>query len=173
MSVEGQELNVLIRADHQLLADSFALLDTADQSELVGLMDSFGRGLMSHERAEEQVIYPALRRVAPDVAAVAQDCRSQEGEAERALMRLDRYRDEPVVLRACLLQLRRDFLLHAWQEESVLLPELLRQAKPKQLAELATDYQRLAAPLRQTAAARVVSQNVSGLGPLHEARRSA
>ena len=97
---------------------------------------------MRHEVAEELIVYPAFRRNVPGGDAIADRRISEQSEAEAALARLEKHENEPVVLRAGLLQLRRDVLEHAENEEREVLPALETHTKAKDLQDLGQRYRK-------------------------------
>lgn len=140
MPAEVDDVVALVQADHRKVESVFSRLDSTDDARLVEYFCQLREELVRHEVAEELVVYPAFRRNVPDGDAVADACIAEQAEAEEALARLDKLEDEPVALRAGLLQLRRDVLEHAQHEEREVLPALESHTSAKELRGLGERY---------------------------------
>lgn len=140
MPAQTEDVIAQVKAEHNKLEALFSALDLAEDSELVEYFCHVREELVRHEVAEELVVYPAFRRDVPDGDAIADACIAEQAEAEAALARLDKLENEPVALRAGLLQLRRDVLDDARHEEREVLPALETHSKEKDLRNLGERY---------------------------------
>jgi hemerythrin superfamily protein len=135
-----EDVVALLKADYRRVEEMFSTLDALDDSKLVDYFCHVREELVRHETAEELVVYPAFRRNVPGGDFVADACIAEQSEAEETLARFERHGDEPVVLRAGLLQLRRDVRAHAQHEEEEVFPALEAHIKVRDLQELAKRY---------------------------------
>ena len=142
MPTGAEDVVAAVKEDHRRVETMFSSLDTVEDSELVGYFCELREELVRHEVAEELVVYPALRRNVPGGDTIADACIREQSEAESSLSRLEKHEDEPVVLRAGLLQLRRDVLAHAEHEEREVLPSLETHTKAKDLQILGDRYRK-------------------------------
>ncbi|MGA2531033.1 MAG: hemerythrin domain-containing protein [Acidimicrobiales bacterium] len=140
MPIRTQNVVALVKADHRRLERTLSDLDAVDDSGLVEFFCQLREELVRLAVAEELVVYPALRRNVPGADVVADACITEQAETEEALGRLEKLEDEPVALRACLLQLRRDVIVNARHEELDLLPWLEAHSKTKDLQDLGQRY---------------------------------
>ena len=90
--------------------------------------------------AEELVVYPVLRREIPGGNVLLEASMTDHFEVEEALVRLEKLQGEPVALRACLLQLRRDLSVHIQHKELGVLASLEAHLRARDLQDLATRY---------------------------------
>ena len=131
-----------VRADHDKVEHLLSSLDSTADAGLAEYFCQLREELVRHEVAEELIVYPAFRRNVPGGDAIADRRISEQSEAEAALARLEKHENEPVVLRAGLLQLRRDVLEHAENEEREVLPALETHTKAKDLQDLGQRYRK-------------------------------
>ena len=131
-----------VRADHDKVEHLLSSLDSTADTGLAEYFCQLREELVRHEVAEELIVYPAFRRNVPGGDAIADRRISEQSEAEAALARLEKHENEPVVLRAGLLQLRRDVLEHAENEEREVLPALETHTKAKDLQDLGQRYRK-------------------------------
>jgi iron-sulfur cluster repair protein YtfE (RIC family) len=174
VTAETEDLVSLLKADHKKLEETFAALDSLEDSQLRDYFCQVRQELGGHETAEQLVVYPAFRRHVPGPGTVADACVAEQSEAEAALARLERYGDEPVVVRAGLLQLRREVLAHVQHEERDILPALEAHMKPKALHELARRYAKAldSAPTHSHPHVADAARANIVLGPVEEVRDS-
>ena len=134
-----------ITADHD---DAVALIEKLDQiaaddartSEAMRLAFRLAVGLKTHAKAEERVLYDAMRTSTPQLAELA-----LEGPYEHQA--LDLLLDKLVVhrpgreLRAILHVIRHQFELHArTEEEGIVLPAVRAAFSADERAQLAKDF---------------------------------
>src|SRR6188768_3471527 len=55
----------LIKDDHQKLESVFKKLESAEPAEIRDLLQQVASLLIPHSKAEEQVVYPAIKRIVP------------------------------------------------------------------------------------------------------------
>ena len=142
MPAASEDVVSAVKDDHRKVKTMLSSLDTTDDVTLVDYFCQLREELVRHEVAEELVVYPALRRNVPGGDAIADVCIQEQSEAEHSLARLEKLEDEPVALRAGILQLRRDVLSHADHEELEVLPSLATHTKPKDLQDLGQRYRK-------------------------------
>lgn len=154
---EGQEFVAMLESEHDKLETIVSRLEATDDLELVDYFCQLREELLGHESAEALVVYPVFRRNVPGGNNAADACLAEQSELEQSLARLERYQDDPVVLRACLLQLGRMLRDHACHEELEIFPTLVSRTKPKELQELARRYQAALGSRSKTLASAVLA----------------
>jgi hemerythrin superfamily protein len=141
----------VVLADHRrlvrLLDDVAASGDARNRRELV---ERTIAELAGHWAAEEQVLYPVVRRVEPDGDTVAKQALASHGRGEQTMKRLQRTdaaTDEFDELAATLV---REVRAHLLAEEQEVLPLLRSGRSSDDLAELGRKYElaRKVAPTR-------------------------
>jgi hemerythrin superfamily protein len=116
----------LLTAQHTEVRQLFAQCQGTGE----GRRDAFDclvRLLAVHETAEEEVVYPALRRTGPDGEQVAEARKSEEDEAKQMLSDLEKVGVDGEGFDMQLETLRAAVLAHAESEERDVFPRL-RQA---------------------------------------------
>lgn len=124
---------------HQHARDLFARLDTATAENSQDVFDQLLRLLAVHETAEEEVIYPALRRI-PGGDPVADARAHEEDRAKKALSHLERIGTHSDEFRPRLLEFRDMVLAHAEREEQEALPLLRENIEPEQLRQMGASF---------------------------------
>lgn len=116
----------LIAAQHDEIRNLFSQLESGGQ----GRTDTFEclvRLLAVHETAEEEIVYPALRKAGGEGQAVAEARKAEEDEAKTLLSDLERIGVDGEGFDSQLATVRMAVLEHAAAEERDVFP-LLRQS---------------------------------------------
>jgi hypothetical protein len=134
-----------IKADHDEAADLFAALadlaaDDQRTSDAMRIAVRLVIALKIHARAEERVVYPAMRSGGPRLVAFAREGHYEHGALDMLLDRLIAQR--PGAELVAILKVARDqFEHHArHEEEAVILPLLAEQLTPTESLSLAHDF---------------------------------
>ena len=91
---------------------------------------------VSHARAEERYLYPALRRFLPDGPCNAVRQTRQDDAAERIAQSIDRADEDTDAYEALVNQLVLDIQRHIEEQETVLLPTLVDRCPREELNHL-------------------------------------
>lgn len=125
----------LLIADH---AEAKQLMSTVGSSSGPARREAFEKlvfELARHETAEEEVVYPALRKL--DGGDAVADARiEEEGKAKRVLAELERLDIASTEWDAKFSSLRSDVLAHAEAEERDVFPRLRRSEDQDGLAKM-------------------------------------
>jgi hypothetical protein len=123
----------LIRSDHsKVLALFHRYRLDAPPRRKQALAETICLMLEVHARIEEEIFYPAMRRVDPDLVDKSLP---EHNEMRRLIMRLRETPPHDLTHDAALMALMRDVMRHVADEETMLLPEAER-ALPDQLDEI-------------------------------------
>jgi hemerythrin superfamily protein len=122
----------LLTSQHDEVRQLFSQLDGGG----TGRSEAFEclvRLLAVHETAEEEVVYPALRRTGPEGEQVAEARKAEEDEAKTLLSDLERTGVDGADFDAKLQTFRVAVLAHAESEEREVFPLLRRSLDPDTL----------------------------------------
>lgn len=124
---------------HQHARELLARLEGAAEQDRQGIFDQLVRLLAVHETAEEEVVYPALRRI-PGGDAIAHARTREEDAAKKALSHLERIGTRSDEFGPRLDEFRRMVLAHAQREEEEALPLLRDNVEPEQLRQMGASF---------------------------------
>lgn len=112
----------MVRADHTRVIALFHRYRTADDwARKQALVDTVCSGLEVHAQLEEEIFYPALRAAAVD-AGVLEKSVPEHDEMKRLIGRLRELHPSDPAYDECFMELIRDVMRHAADEETILLP---------------------------------------------------
>jgi hemerythrin superfamily protein len=117
----------LLTRDHRLVAQLFKEFDVAGQQQLDPLVRRICKMLRIHAQIEEEIFYPAARRVLGDEALIDTAERAH-AQAKQSIMLIESMTSEDDAFRAAVSTLAAEIHAHVAEEESELFPKL-RQSK--------------------------------------------
>lgn len=123
---QGNRLMQEIVGDHREVEAMFHALETGvpEPGERRTMVDRIIIELMKHSAAEEQLLYPAARRLLPDGDEIADRELIEHGAAERTMHRLDGMEPADPEFEPLLRELMAEVREHVQDEERTLLPRL-------------------------------------------------
>lgn len=125
----------LIKDDHAQLEKVFKQLE-AQKGDVKDLLQQVEELLVPHSKAEEEVVYPAIKQTAPDEADEVDDGLAEHHHVEEVLTQLlGMDPDEPGadgLIAALIGEVRH----HVEEEEQDILPKFSDEASNQQLSEL-------------------------------------
>jgi hemerythrin-like domain-containing protein len=140
----GEDLVDVLVHDHREIEEMFAELESADvgPAERRRLANAVVAELVRHSVAEEQYLYPVVRRTLPAGDRIAEHEMNDHAGAERDMKKLENLdaATDPefeVVLTKLMAEMRQHFL----EEEVDLFPRLRATVEPDELRELARKAQ--------------------------------
>ncbi len=137
MTNSAIDILTLVRADHQTLVEVFGRPARAHSTEL---LRELTQQLVRHEVAEELVVYPAIRTVAPERGLLATELLREQATAERLLASLEKTSPTDPLFGPALARLQADVLSHAAHEERDVLGLIERHVPRAVRAELGARY---------------------------------
>lgn len=151
---EAGDLITVLVADHRDLERMLDELQGAVPAQHPRLLEQLTAALMRHAVAEEQHLYPLVRRALRDGDARADRELGEHAEAERVLRELEQLDGDDPAYQALVGQLISQVRNHLQEEEHELLPRLAREVPAEQLRELGGKAQRAkeSAPTRPRSA---------------------
>ncbi len=139
MSSENRDLIELLLEDHAKAKAMFGSIDD-EGTDFASFFPRLVKDLVTHEVAEEEVVYPALRSWVEGGAELAEARVSEQQEAEELLAAMEKMDVGSSEFRQSLQQLRTAVLDHATQEESEVFPALKSAVSPDRLQTLGQAY---------------------------------
>ncbi|MFF8605679.1 hemerythrin domain-containing protein [Streptomyces sp. NPDC015346] len=133
-----------LTADHREVDALFAQIDAlaAGDAERRVLADRLTMELVRHAVAEEQHLYPAVRRYVDDGDDLADKEIADHGEVERLLKDLERCDPDDAAFGTLVAQVRENVTAHVRDEEDRLFPLLADACPPALLDELGEKVRR-------------------------------
>ncbi|HUA95319.1 MAG TPA: hemerythrin domain-containing protein [Acidimicrobiales bacterium] len=134
-------LNELVLDDHKRIEE---LLDRFDQLPRQRRAEAFRElteALVQHEVAEEEVVYPAVRKFLVSGDELAGRRIEEQAAAEELLAQMERTVSDDVGFMQLFVNLRDAVTEHAAAEETTVLPDLARTATPDVLLQLGEQYE--------------------------------
>ena len=135
------ELVALLLADHQeakRLLERFGNLPASQRDEA---FCELTYELVRHEVAEEEVVYPALRRYADGGDDIADMRIAEQSKAEQLLADMEKAGVESPEFASMFATLKTDVLAHAEAEERTVFPELSTNISADDLRQLGKRYE--------------------------------
>ncbi len=148
----GTDVIRLLKTDHREVEAMFAELETVtrDPETRKDLADKVIMELIRHAVAEEQYLYPAVRKALPNGDEVADHELEEHAEAEKTMNELDKLQPTDSTFETVLTRLITQIRHHVEEEEGDLFPQLAESCSPEELAELGRKVEtaKAAAPTR-------------------------
>jgi hemerythrin superfamily protein len=132
----------LLKGDHKKIERLLGELDSVEASGLEDYFCNLREELVRHEVAEEVVVYPALRKSAPNGDAIADACMAEQSEAEEELDQMEKVQGDARSLRPKLQKLRTAVLEHAQHEERDAFSLLESSCSREELVQLGQKYEK-------------------------------
>jgi hemerythrin superfamily protein len=128
--------------DHQKVRKTFASFEGADRSQWWEIFEGLTRDLVQHEIAEEEIVYPVVRKQLPNGDELANARISEQSEAEELLDEMEKKGGDDKDFAANLTKLRAAVLEHAEEEERTVFAPLANAVDRDQLEKMAERYEK-------------------------------
>jgi hemerythrin-like domain-containing protein len=129
----------LIKEDHRKLEAVFKQLES-EPEDVRSLLRQVAELLIPHSKAEEQVVYPAIKATAPDEAEDVEDGIAEHHHVEEVLEGLLSGDPEAPGADGLIAAMIGEVRHHVEEEEEDILPKFLEEASNAQLSELADKF---------------------------------
>jgi hemerythrin superfamily protein len=134
----------LLEHDHREVEEMFAEFEKAtDPKERRTIADKIIIELVRHSEAEEQAVYPAMRKALPDGDKLVEHEISEHSEAEEIMKKLDGMDPGDAQFGVLMGQLQSAITEHVKEEETEAFPRFRQQVGQDELDKLATTVQAL------------------------------
>jgi hypothetical protein len=130
----------LIKDDHQKLEAVFKQLEKAEPKEIPALLLQVAQMLIPHSKAEEQVVYPAIKATAPDERAEVDDGIAEHHHVEATLEKLLGSDPGAAGVDGLIAAMIGEVRHHVEEEESDILSTFAEAATNQQLSELGEQF---------------------------------
>ena len=135
---QDQDVVELLLEQHQQARRLFTELEGLSGEAAREPFEQLVRLLAVHETAEEEVVYPAVRRMVDDGDTLADARTAEESAAKDALSELEKLGVDHDEFASKLQAFQQMVLTHAENEEREVFPELRETHSPGQLQSMAT-----------------------------------
>lgn len=130
-----------IKADHKIVTKLLDNLASQRQNDRDQQFCELVHFLVGHEVAEEEVVYPALRRTGSDGERVAEARVEEQSKAEELLSKMEDMSSDTKMFTEAFERLRSAVQEHAEAEEREVLPRLSEHLNQGERADLARRYE--------------------------------
>jgi hypothetical protein len=130
----------LIKDDHQKLESVFKKLESAEPAEIRDLLQQVASLLIPHSKAEEQVVYPAIKRIVPSEESDVDDGLAEHQHVEETLTQLLASDPEAPGVDGLIAAMIGEVRHLVEEEEIEILPAFSDAATNQQLSELGREF---------------------------------
>jgi hemerythrin-like domain-containing protein len=130
----------LIKDDHKKLEAVFKKLEKAEPAEVHDLLTQVAELLIPHSKAEEQVVYPAIKSTSPDESSDVDDGLAEHQHVEKTLEQLLRTDPEEPGTDGIIAAMIGEVRHHVEEEEQEILPAFSKAASNEQLSDLGEKF---------------------------------
>jgi hemerythrin superfamily protein len=134
------DLIAKLLADHQEAKQMFSKIENAPRDQVGELFWELTHALVRHEVAEEEIVYPQVRKHLPQGEQLADLRIEEQSEAEELLAKMEKAGTDDPTFSTHLLSLRNAVLAHAEAEESSVFMPLSTVLEEKELVRLGGLY---------------------------------
>ena len=131
----------MIKADHKELEAVFKKLESAEPGEIRSLLQQVERLLVPHSKAEEQVVYPAIKQVVPSEESDVDDGLAEHQHVEETLKQLLASDPEAPGVDGLIAAMIGEVRHHVEEEEEEILPAFADAATNEQLSDLGRRFE--------------------------------
>jgi iron-sulfur cluster repair protein YtfE (RIC family) len=130
----------LIKEDHRKVEAVFKKLESAEPSEFKSLLEQVAQLLLPHSKAEEQLVYPAIRAAVPAEGEDVADGVAEHHHVEQTLRELMAADPEAPGVDGLIAAMIGEVRHHVEEEEEEILPAFAEAASNAQLGELGEEF---------------------------------
>jgi hemerythrin superfamily protein len=127
----------LLEHDHREVEQMFAEFEQAtSNSDREALRDKIVIELVRHAEAEEQAVYPTIRKVIDNGDQIVEHEIDEHSQAERIMKELDRMKADDPQFGVLMQQLMTAIKEHVQEEENDVFPQFRARVDPEELEQL-------------------------------------
>lgn len=130
----------LIKDDHAKLESVFKKLESAEPDEIRDLLEQVTEMLIPHSKAEEEVVYPAIKATVPDEGEDVDDGLEEHHHVESTLEQLRSSEPDAPGVDGLIAAMIGEVRHHVEEEEEQILPAFAKAASNQQLSELGEQF---------------------------------
>jgi hemerythrin superfamily protein len=129
-------------SDHQQVEQMFTRMEQAAPGQAREMFWELTNELVRHEVAEEEIVYPEVRKVLPGGDQLADGRIAEQSEAEEYLAEMEKSGENDQAFLAQLQKLRQEVLTHAEKEETLVFEPLRNALDADRRQQLGSRYQK-------------------------------
>lgn len=130
----------LIKDDHKKLEAVFKKLESAEPDQVPDLLEQVTEMLVPHSKAEEEVVYPAIKATVPDEGEDVDDGLEEHHHVESTLAQLRSSEPDAPGVDGLIAAMIGEVRHHVEEEEEQILPAFAKAASNEQLSELGEQF---------------------------------
>ena len=130
----------LIKDDHAKLESVFKKLEAAEPDQIADLLQEVTELLIPHSKAEEKVVYPAIKSTVPDERSDIDDGLEEHHHVEATLEQLRSSEPGAPGVDGLIAAMIGEVRHHVQEEEEEILPAFAKAASNQQLSELGEQF---------------------------------
>jgi hemerythrin superfamily protein len=130
----------LIKDDHAKLESVFKKLESAEPSQIPDLLTQVEELLVPHSKAEEQIVYPAIKSAAPDENSDVDDGIAEHHHVEEVLEQLKNSDPEAPGVDGLIAAMIGEVRHHVEEEEDDILPKFADAVDNQTLTDLGAQF---------------------------------
>jgi hemerythrin superfamily protein len=130
----------LIKDDHAKLESVFKKLESAEPDQIRDLLEQVTEMLVPHSKAEEEVVYPAIKATVPDEGEDVDDGLEEHHHVESTLAQLRSSEPDAPGVDGLIAAMIGEVRHHVEEEEQQILPAFAKAASNQQLSELGEQF---------------------------------
>jgi hemerythrin-like domain-containing protein len=130
----------LIKDDHAKLESVFKKLESAEPDQIRDLLEQVTEMLVPHSKAEEEVVYPAIKATVPDEGEDVDDGIEEHHHVESTLAQLRSSEPDAPGVDGLIAAMIGEVRHHVEEEEQQILPAFAKAASNQQLSELGEQF---------------------------------
>lgn len=130
----------LIKEDHRKVEAVFKKLESAEPAEIPALLQQVAELLIPHSKAEEQVVYPAIKSEVPAEESDVDDGLAEHQHVEETLKQLLASDPEAPGVDGLIAAMIGEVRHHVEEEEQQILPAFAEAATNQQLGDLGQQF---------------------------------
>lgn len=131
---------IRIKDDHKELEAVFKKLESAEPGDIPSLLKQVARLLIPHSKAEEQIVYPAIKRLVPTEGSDVDDGLAEHQHVEKTLKELLAADPEAPGVDGLIAAMIGEVRHHVEEEEEQILPAFADAATNQQLSDLGQQF---------------------------------
>ena len=139
---QTDDLVTRLLADHRAVEDMFTRMESAPPDQIGEMFWDLTHQLVRHEVAEEEIVYPKVRKALPEGDQLADLRIEEQSEAEELLAKMEKAGAADPQFSAHLSSLRNAVLAHAEKEESTVFVPLGMVLEEAELVRLGKLYEK-------------------------------
>jgi hemerythrin-like domain-containing protein len=132
----------LIKDDHAKLESVFKKLESAEPDQIPDLLRQVEELLIPHSKAEEQIVYPAIKSAAPDEEEDVDDGIAEHHHVEEVLQQLKGSDPGAPGVDGLVAAMIGEVRHHVEEEEEDILPKFSDAVDNQKLSELGEQFTR-------------------------------